>query len=147
MKKIIKLIEKNQKYSVTIIRLGIALVLLWFGINQMLDSGSFIGYVPPWAMPHPAHMMHFPPIHAAHDAGFDVNLMIRANGLLETIIGLFLLVGLYTRAFAFVATIHLFIISISLGYNDVAIRDFGLTLMALSLVFSGAGVLSFDNKK
>ncbi len=147
MDKIINFLNKNKKYSVVIIRIGLALVLLWFGINQTFDSDSFLGYVPAWAMPHPAHMMHFPPVHVMHNSTINVNAIIMLNGAFETIIGLFLLIGLYTRILAFIAAIHLFIIAFSLGYNDIAVRDFGLALMAVSLVFSGAGSLSLDSKK
>ena len=139
MNKIINFLNKNKKYSVDIVRISLALVLLWFGINQVSDSDSFLGYVPAWAMPNHMHMMHFPQI--------EINTIIIFNGISEIIIGLFLLVGLYTRIFAFIAAMHLFIIAVSLGYNDIAVRDFGLALMAISLIFSGAGSLSLDSKK
>ena|SRR3990167_8087030 len=139
MNQIKNFIEQNQKYSVAIIRIGLALVLLWFGINQAFDSDSFLGYVPAWAMPDHMHMMHFPQI--------EINTIIIFNGISEIVMGLFLLVGLYARIFAFIAAMHLFIIAVSLGYNDIAVRDFGLALMAVSLVFSGAGSLSLDRKK
>ena len=139
MNKIINFLNKNKNYSVVIIRIGVALVLLWFGVNQIFDSDSFLGYVPAWAMPNHMHMMHLPQI--------EINTIIIFNGISEIIIGLFLLVGLYTRIFAFIAAIHLFIIAVSLGYNDIAVRDFGLALMAVSLIFSGAGSLSLDSKK
>ena len=35
---------------------------------------------------------------------------------------------------------------VSLGFNDVTVRDFGLFMMAVSLIISGAGELSLDNK-
>ena len=139
MNQIKNFIERNQEYSVAIIRIGLALVLLWFGINQAFDSDSFLGYVPAWAMPDHMHMMHFPQI--------EINTIIIFNGISEIVMGLFLLVGLYARIFAFIAAMHLFIIAVSLGYNDIAVRDFGLALMAVSLVFSGAGSLSLDRKK
>lgn len=146
MDKIINFLNKNKNHSADIVRIGLALVLLWFGTNQVFDSGSFLGYMPAWAMPHPAHMMHFPPIHVMHSSTINVNSIIIFNGISEIIIGLFLLIGLYTRIFAFIAAIHLFIIAFSLGYNDITVRDFGLALMAVSLVFSGSGELSLDNR-
>ena len=147
MEKIKKFITENKDCSVVIIRIGLALVLLWFGVNQVFDSDSFLGYMPAWAMPHPAHMMHFPPVHVMHSPIINVNAIIIFNGISEIVIGMFLLAGLYTRIFAFIAAMHLFIIAFSLGYNDIAVRDFGLALMAVSLIFSGAGSLSFDSKK
>ena len=69
------------------------------------------------------------------------------NGIVDATIGLLLLVGFYTRIAAFIAALHLLGIAISLGYNDIAIRDIGLAIMAASLVFSGAGPLSFDSRQ
>jgi len=147
MIKINSYIRKNKDYSIVILRIGLALVLLWFGINQVFYPDNFLGYLPPWAMPHPINMIHFPPIHMMHDTSIQTTALIVSNGFYEIILGLVLLVGFYTRITAFIAGLHLLLIALSLGYNDIAIRDFGLSIMAFSLVFSGAGKYSLDNKK
>ena len=145
--KIKNFIIKNKEHSTAIVRIGLALVILWFGINQAIDPNSFLGYLPPWAMPHPADIMHFPPIHIMHNSSIQTTAIIMTNGIFEIILGLLLLLGFYTRIVAFVIALHLLSITLTLGYNDVAIRDFGLTIMAVSLIFSGAGPISIDNKK
>ena len=150
MNKITGFAEKNQKYSATIIRVGIAFVLLWFGINQLVNPESFLGYMPHWLYPHahdaqmqhehPMQLMHNIPIPSAHAA-------IMSNGIFETAAGILLLIGLFTRVTAFIAALHLLVIASFLGYNDIAIRDVGMAIMAASLVFSGAGPLSIDGKR
>ena len=129
MSNIINFITKNKEYSIVIVRVGLSLVLLWFGINQIINPESFLGYVPQWLFQSPS-----------------VHLILMATGVFETIIGFLLLIGIYTRIVALIAALHLLSIALSLGYNDVAIRDLGLTAMAVSLIFSGAGELSLDNK-
>ena len=123
---------KNKKYSVFIIRIGLALVLLWFGIDEIINPENWFGYIPQW-------LISILP--------FSLKTFFILNGIFEMVIGLLLLIGLYTRIFAFIAALHLLIITLSLGYNDIAIRDFGLTLMAISLVFSGSGNLSLDSQR
>ena len=147
MKSVKDFFIKNKEYSVAIIRIGLAFVLLWFGINQLINQESFLGYVPQWLYPHDIVMQHEHPMQFMHNIPTpSVHFILMFNGIFEVIIGLLLLIGIYTRVIAFIAALHLLSIAFSLGYNDIAIRDFGLGLMALSLVFSGAGILSLDNK-
>jgi len=132
MDKIIDFINKNKDYSVPIIRISLALVLLWFGIDEIINPENWFGYIPSWI---------------SSIIPFNIETFILLNGIFEIIIGALLLIGLKTRIVAFIAALHLLSITVAVGYNDVAVRDFGLTLMAVSLIFSGAGVFSLDNKK
>jgi len=132
MEKIKNFITKNKNYSIVIIRISLALVLLWFGIDQIINPENWFGYIPSW-------LNSIIP--------FSLETFILLNGIIEIIIGVFLLIGLYTRIIAFIAALHLLSITIAVGYNEIGIRDFGLTMMAVSLIFSGAGVISLDNKK
>ena len=148
MNKINNFLIENKKYSITVVRLGLAFVLLWFGINQLINPESFLGYVPQWLYKHDITMLHEHPLQLMHNIQVpSVHVVLMSNAIFETIAGLLLLIGFYTRIAAFIAALHLLAIAFSLGYNDIAIRDVGLTLMAASLVFSGAGPLSLDNKK
>lgn len=148
MNKITGFAEENQKYSAAIIRVGIGFVLLWFGINQLVNPESFLGYMPQWLYPHDARMQHEHPMQFMHDIPIpSVHAVLMTNAIFETIAGILLLTGLFTRITAFIASLHLLAIAFSLGYNDIAVRDIGLAIMAASLVFSGAGPLSLDNKR
>ena len=122
---------KNKDYSVFIIRIGLALVLLWFGIDEIRNPENWFSYFPQALIPL---------------LPFDLNLFFILNGIFEVVVGSLLLIGFKTRIVAFIAALHLLSITLSLGYNDVAIRDLGLMLMAVSLIFSGAGRFSLDNK-
>lgn len=144
--KIKNFIEKNKKYSIDIVRIAVSLVFLWFGINQLINAESFLGYVPQWLYPHGPQMMHEHPLQLMHSIpDFSLHAIIMANGTFETIFGALLLMGIFTRLAAFLLAFHLFGIALSLGYNDIAIRDLGLSLATISLIFSGAGQLSLDN--
>ena len=123
---------KNKDYSTAIIRISLALVLLWFGIDEIVNPENWFGYFP-------ESLTSLLP--------FSLETFFMINGIFEILVGILLLIGFYTRIIAFIVAFHLLSITIAVGYNDIGIRDFGLTLMAVSLIFSGAGVLSLDNKR
>ena len=146
MEKIKSFIQNNKKYSTDIVRIALSIVFLWFGISQLIDPGSFLGYLPQWIYtPQQGMMGMMGQTQFAQAPGFSY-VLIMLNGLFEAIFGALLLVGFYARISAFLLAAHLFGISFSLGYNDVAVRDFGLALATVSLIFSGAGELSLDAK-
>ena len=66
-------------------------------------------------------------------------ILIYLNGAFETILGVLFLLGFFTRITALLFSLHLIPIMFSLGYGPAAVRDFGLCLSSLSLVFSGSG--------
>jgi len=132
MNKIKTFILNNKNYATVLIRVSLALVLLWFGIDQIANTENWFGYIPHWL---------------TSNLSSSLSTFIILNGIFEIIIGVLLLIGFYTRIIAFIAALHLLSITIAVGYNDIAVRDLGLTLMAVSLIFSGAGVLSLDSKK
>jgi len=147
MKNIKDFFIENKDYSIVIVRIGLALVLLWFGTHQLINPESFLGYIPQWLYSHEPQMMHEHSLQLMHNIPKpSVHFILMFNGIFEVIIGSLLLIGIYTRIIASIAALHLFFIALSLGYNDIAIRDLGLTMMAVSLIFSGAGILSLDNK-
>ena len=69
------------------------------------------------------------------------------NGTLEIVLGSLLLLGLFTRLCAFILALHLGGIMISLGYNDIAIRDFGLSLATFAVFLHGPDRLCWDVKQ
>jgi len=122
---------KNKDYSTVIIRIGLALVLLWFGIDEIVNPEKWFGYFPQSLI---------------SLINIDLSTFFIINGVFEIIVGILFLVGFKTRIVAVISALHLLSITIAIGYNDIGVRDFGLTLMAVSLIFSGAGKLSLDNK-
>jgi len=107
-------------YAPIIVRIGLSLVVLWFGINQLIRPDYFIGYLPTFLF----------------ESSY-ATIFIILNGLFEIILGAFLIAGLFTRIAAIILAIHLFFIAISLGYNENAIRDLGLTLALFSIFLAG----------
>ncbi|HLD06443.1 MAG TPA: DoxX family membrane protein [Candidatus Nanoarchaeia archaeon] len=114
-----------REYAPIVTRIGLSAVFLWFGISQLADPGYFLGYVP--------------------DAlAAQGETLLLANGIFETVFGSLLLLGLFTRIAALLLGLHLLGIAGGLGYNDIAVRDIGLTLAAFSVALFGADRWTLD---
>ena len=121
--------EKREIASI-IVRIGMSLVFLWFGLNQLFSPDSFMGYLPGFVAV----------------SGFAMQAVL-LNGALEVILGGLLLAGLFTRVVAVLLVLHLLSISFGLGYNDVLIRDIGLMFATSSIYFSGPDKWTLDKRK
>lgn len=112
----------------TILRISMALVIIWFGVEQVTNTAPWIGFLPDWVSSMPISAESF----------------VTLNGWFEIVFGSLLLVGLYTRLSALLLGVHLLGITVSIGYDALGVRDFGLAMATLSLVLSGAGAWSLD---
>lgn len=117
-----------REHSMILLRYAVALLFLWFGLNQLFDSGSWVAWLPSWVDNLPIEPVTF----------------ILLNGFLETVLGFCLLFGLFTRFSALVLSLHLFGIAFSLGYGDIAVRDFCLALATMAVAFHGADKFGYD---
>lgn len=139
---------KNQKeYAPVLVRLALALVFLWFGLNQLLDPGSFFGYIPQWIYPHSASMVHEHSLQGIHALPLTPHIIVMGNGVFETVFGVLLLLGLFTRVSSLLLSAHLLLIAFSFGYNDLFVRDFGLALATLSVFFNGPDKWCLDRRR
>jgi|TARA_B100001971_G_C17965513_1_gene419644 uncharacterized membrane protein YphA (DoxX/SURF4 family) len=124
--------DRYKAWSAPVLRIGLALVVLWFGLNQIFDSASWMGYLPGFVFNLP----------------ISAELFVLLNGIAEVVLGGLLLVGLFTRLASGLLFLHLFGISVSLGYNDVMIRDLGLSIAMLSVFLrGGADAKTIDAKR
>lgn len=112
-----------------LLRIGLGSVFLWFGIDKFFNSSVWQHFIPDW----------FPML-------IPAEAFILLLGVVETIVGVLVLFGLFTRFAAGLAALMLIPIIISLGYNEIGVRDFGLFLLALGVSALGAGEYSLDAK-
>jgi uncharacterized membrane protein YphA (DoxX/SURF4 family) len=113
----------KEEIGVYILRLGLAVVFLYFGISQILDQYKWIYFVPD-------RFLNF------YISEILKSKIVFLNGIFDTIIALSLISGLFIRIFSFLGFIHLFSITIfSLGFEPSGIRDLGLASAILSLFF------------
>ena len=117
------------EYSRIFTRIAISLVFIWFGINQIISPDNFMEYLPSFIL-----------------LSTYAKTFIYLNGIFELILGAFLILGLFTRITALVLGINLIGIILGLGYNDVAVRDFGLMLVTLAIFLGGKDKWCLENK-
>lgn len=112
------------------LRVGLALVFIWFAINQIGHVGNWIGVVPAWAK-------------ILFGSGTAV---VYLNAWFEICCAVLLLVGLQTRWIGLILCLHLIQIASGFGLSATGVRDFGLAFAALALFLNGAGAWSLDKK-
>ncbi len=111
--------DRYRKYAPILVRLGIGSVFLLLGIDQLMNPEAWVAWMPSWISWTTPEQFFF------------------MNGIFNSIIGFSLIIGFLTRIAALFAVLHLVGVLASLGYNDIAIRDFGLLLAALSVFLRG----------
>ncbi|MEK6894458.1 MAG: DoxX family protein [Nanoarchaeota archaeon] len=121
---------QSNEIGKIILRLSLALVFLYFGVQQIMDPGAWSGFVPD----------------RFHVSGISANNIVIFNGFMEIVFGTFFIVGLYVRFASIVMSLHLFVIALSIGFSPLGIRDFGLAFATLALFFFGADRYTVDYK-
>ncbi len=117
-----------KNLSSIILRVGLGIVVVWFGTQQLSDPLSWVSYLPSWTNSLPLSQINF----------------IYLNGWFEVCFGILLVAGFYTRIVAGLLALHLLGIVFSLGYNSIAVRDFGLTIALISIFLHGPSEWSLD---
>lgn len=122
--------SKLKPYSPVVLRAGLGLVLLWFGFQEVTNTSAWVGWVPSWV---------------ATMSPISVETLVILNGSFELLLGTLLLLGLFLPVISFLVALHMFGIVISVGYNEIGIRDFGIFMAAVALFFSSKSPYSLDS--
>lgn len=116
-------LDDYKEYAPIVLRIGISLLMLWFGLTNVLSPNTLVGYLSPSF----TDLIPFSPL----------TFMV-VNGAVEIIFGLTLLLGFLTRTSALLTALHILGIAINLGYNDIAIRDYALAIVSFVVFLNGA---------
>lgn len=122
------LIDKLKPFASTVLRIGLSLVILWFGYQQISDSKSWIGYLPEWTASFPISAITF----------------IYLNAIFELIFGSLLLAGLFTRTSSLLLALHMLEITYVVGFDPTGVRDFGITVGMFAIFLFGSDNFSLD---
>lgn len=120
---------KMKLLAPAVVRVGLSLVFLWFGSQQLMDAEAWSGLIPSSIV---------------SISGINAVTFVYLNGVFEIIFGLCLLIGFFTRISALLLALHLFGIMFTVGYNDVGVRDFGLFLATVSIFLHGPDFFSAE---
>lgn len=124
-----KIINNLKTYSPTVLRIGMALIAIWFGAQELLNPQMWTGYIPD-------SVIAF--------SNLSANFLVHMNGSFELVLGIALLLGIKTRITALLLTLHMLDITYVVGYGALGIRDLGLAFGLLAVFMHGPSPLSFD---
>ncbi len=124
--------DAGSKFAPVILRFGLVALFLWFGLSQITDPEAWVAWVPEGAV---------------SVLGLSAAALVLLNGILETIGGILLAIGFWTRWAALLLSLHLFVIAYEVGYNDIGVRDFALAVSTLALSLFGADVYTLDRRR
>ena len=123
--------KAQQEIGLRVLRYGLVLVFLYFGISQLVAPSDWTGWLPLWTESLPVSQETF----------------IIMNGAFETILALALLAGFYTRITATLLALHMLAITLDIGFTAVGVRDFGVTIATAALALLSPDRWTIDVKK
>jgi uncharacterized membrane protein YphA (DoxX/SURF4 family) len=120
----------SKDLSEMVLRVSMALVFLYFGVSQAITPDSWVSFVPDFVVP----------------SFMTANNLVIANAVFEITLGLFMILGIYTRFSSLFLSLHLFGIAFSIGFNPLGIRDFGLAFATLTVYLNEPDKYCLENK-
>ena len=120
-----------RDYAPVVLRAGLVALFLWFGLSQITSPSQWISWLPEWTSSLP----------------IGATTIVLLNGGFETILGLALAAGYWTRLVAALLSLHLFFIAWEIGYNDIGVRDFVLALATAVIALNGPDAYTLDAKQ
>ena len=105
----------SSRYSYLALRLGLAAVFLWFGIDKMFQPAYWLNAWVPQGI-------------QSLIEGFSLTGLqfIYLNGIFEILVGLSMVTGVFMKFFSASAIIFLIGVLVFVGISEVTVRDFGL---------------------
>jgi len=119
---------KEKNLPLAILRWSLSLVFLYFGFSQVINPPSWARIVPEFLT----------------KSFISANNIVIMNAILELTLGIFLILGLYTKFSSLILSIHLLFITISMGFTPIGARDFGLTIATLFIFLSDLDRYTLD---
>ncbi len=123
--------SRLQIAAPVVLRIGISLVFLWFGFQQILNTEMWTRLIPEWVL---------------GMTGFAATSLVHFNGAFEIVFGICLLLGIQTRIVSFLLALHMLHIMVTVGYNAIGVRDFGLAMATIAIFLNGIDCCTLDWK-
>ncbi len=115
---------QSLRISHLILRVSLAAVFLWFGIDKFFHP---IYWINAWL---PDFVINLGAIFHV-----SVNSLVYSIGVIELLVGISLTSNMFIDFFAIIAVVFLVGISLFYGFSEVLVRDIGIIGGLLALVF------------
>lgn len=127
-----KFMPKIELYAPAVLRISMAVVILWFSAQQFIHTDAWTAYVPDSAVAM---------------SRLSATTLVYFNAIFELVFGVMLVFGWQTRISALLLALHLFDIMYVVGYGEIGVRDFGLAFATLVVFMNGSDILCMQKKK
>mgnify|MGYP001615809934 CR=1 FL=1 len=115
---------QSLRYSNIFLRLGLAAVFIWFGVDKFLNPQYWLSaWIPQSALA------------IASKIGMSGLDIVYTSGVFELLVGASVLSNIFIKAFSVLALIFLVIVLFTFGISEVLVRDIGLMGGFLALLF------------
>ena len=114
-----------------ILRIGMAVVILWFSLQQFMHNSTWIAYIPDYAVT----LTHL-----------SASTLVFMNAVFELVFGLMIMFGWQTRIASFLLAVHLFDIMWVVGYGEIGARDLGLAIGTFVVFMNGNDMFCVQQK-
>lgn len=109
-----------------VLRIGLAMVICWFGFNELLHPEMWLSYIPSFA----TSLLHV-----------STHTLVILNGWFEVVMATLLACGVCIRLVASLLCAHMLFIVFDVGLSAVGVRDVGLTFGLFSVALHGSDML------
>jgi uncharacterized membrane protein YphA (DoxX/SURF4 family) len=123
--------SRAEEFAPVVLRFGVTALFLWFGLSQITNPSGWVSWLPQWTSTLPIAPQTF----------------VLLNGGFETVFGILLGIGFWTRWVALLLALHLFFIAYEIGYNDIGVRDFCLAIATSSVALYSSDIYTFDRMR
>lgn len=114
---------ESLRYSNLVLRLSLAAVFIWFGVDKFLHPEYWLNAWIPGSF-----------LELAGKMGIGGNDIVYASGVFELLIGASLLTTIFIKTFSALAIAFLVVVMFTFGFNEVIVRDIGLIGGFLALI-------------
>jgi uncharacterized membrane protein YphA (DoxX/SURF4 family) len=120
-----------RAFAPVVLRLGLAILYLWFGFSELLNTPAWTAWVPGWAMS------------LTHLSAAQIVLL---NGGFEMVAGALLAIGIWVRPVAALLAAHMLLIVVDIGLDQIGMRDLAICFATVALSLGGSDWLTLDRR-
>lgn len=121
---IIREMFQSFRYAHLSLRIGLAFVFLWFGVDKFIHPEYWASAWLPSSIEGVLASIGISPVDFMY-----------LNGIVEVLIGASLILNVFIETFSFIAIVFLIGIAAFHGFNEIVVRDIGLISGFLTLIF------------
>ncbi len=116
--------ERSLKYSNIILRVSLALVFVWFGVDKFFHPQYWLTVWVPSSV-----------VNLVGHIGLSGTHIVYSIAVFEILTAISLAADMFVPIFASAAVVFLAVLPFFYGFNEIIVRDFGIIGALLALVF------------